>query len=82
VALSAIFSCPEADSDGDEPFKLDDDGQGFILKVVPHPGDAEANFVWAHLSIRCPSLVTQVCFLAGPVDCFVCLDNGHCLLRG
>ncbi|KAK9906778.1 hypothetical protein WJX75_007809 [Coccomyxa subellipsoidea] len=52
VALQAIFSNPDGDAEEEEPFKIDEDEQGFSLRVVPHPGDAEANFVWADLGIR------------------------------
>ncbi len=50
--MQAIFSNPDGDADEEEPFKIDEDEQGFSLRVVPHPGDAEANFVWAELGIR------------------------------
>ena len=52
IALEAIYSSPGAPEE-EENFKKDADGKGFTLRVVPHPGDAEANFVWADLSIRC-----------------------------
>ena len=51
VALEAIFSTPDEDADGGN-FRKHEDGLGFDLVVVPHPGDAEANFVWADIKIR------------------------------
>lgn len=33
-------------------FTLDDTGMGFSLKVLPHPGEAEANFISITLSVR------------------------------
>ncbi len=55
VALQAIFSNPNGEGGEEERFKIDEDEQGLSIKVVPHPGDAEANFVWAELGIRCAS---------------------------
>ena len=59
VALQAIFSNPDGDAEDEEPFKIDEDEQGFSLRVVPHPGDAEANFVWADLGIRFVDVLTS-----------------------
>jgi translation initiation factor 2-alpha kinase 4 len=42
LALEAIF----------EEFDLHDDGMGFNLRIVPHPGEAEANWVSADLVFR------------------------------
>ena len=51
-AIEAIFSAPgEGDTEGG-PYRRHDDGKGFDLTVVPHPGDAEANVVWVDLGIR------------------------------
>ena len=58
VALQAIFSNPDGDAE-EESFKIDEDEQGFSLRVVPHPGDAEANFVWADLGIRFVDVLTD-----------------------
>lgn len=52
VALQAIFSNPDGEGDEEEAFRIDEDEQGLSIKVVPHPGDAEANFVWAEVGIR------------------------------
>ncbi|CAL8462314.1 g1847 [Coccomyxa elongata] len=52
VALQAIYSNPDGEDDEEEAFRIDEDEQGLSIKVVPHPGDAEANFVWAELGIR------------------------------
>ncbi len=52
VALQAIYSNPDGKEDQEEAFRIDEDEQGLSIKVVPHPGDAEANFVWAELGIR------------------------------
>lgn len=43
LALSSIFS---------EEFQLDEDGVGFCLSVVPHPGSSEDNYTSACLHIR------------------------------
>jgi hypothetical protein len=43
LALEAIY--------GDD-FSLDADGVGFRLRVVPHPGDAQAGFTSAVLHVR------------------------------
>jgi translation initiation factor 2-alpha kinase 4 len=43
VALDAIFGAD---------FAAHDDGRGFDLRVVPHPGEAESNFVSAALKLR------------------------------
>ena len=51
VALEAIFSTPDEDIAGGN-FRKHEDNLGFDLVVVPHPGDAEANFVWADIKIR------------------------------
>eukprot|EP00873_Tetraselmis_striata_P020196 jgi/Tetstr1/440460/TSEL_028786.t1 len=47
VALEAIF--------GAEFRRAQRDGRGFDLRVVPHPGEAEANFVAATLKLRYPN---------------------------
>ena len=52
-AIEAIFSAPGEDDTEGGPFRRHDDGKGFDLTVVPHPGDAEANVVWANIGIRC-----------------------------
>ena len=52
IALEAIYSSPGGPGEEDA-FRKAEDGKGFTLRVVPHPGDAEANFVWADLIIRC-----------------------------
>ncbi|CAK0752581.1 hypothetical protein CVIRNUC_002157 [Coccomyxa viridis] len=52
-AIEAIFSAPGEDGSEGGPFRRHDDGKGFDLTVVPHPGDAEANVVWADIEIRC-----------------------------
>lgn len=44
LALEAIY--------GDD-FVLDLDGVGFSLRVVPHPGDAQAGFTSVVLHVRC-----------------------------
>jgi translation initiation factor 2-alpha kinase 4 len=44
IALAAIYG---------EEFQLDEDNHGFRVKIVPHPGDAEANYVELQLHIRC-----------------------------
>lgn len=44
LALSAIY--------GEESCCLDTDNHGFVLKVVPHPGEAAANFVSVKLAVR------------------------------
>eukprot|EP00873_Tetraselmis_striata_P037636 jgi/Tetstr1/457900/TSEL_044419.t1 len=46
VALEAIFGAE---------FAAHEDGRGFDLRVVPHPGEAEANFVAATLKLRYPN---------------------------
>ena len=56
VALEAIFSTPDEDLDGGN-FRKHEDHLGFDLVVVPHPGDAEANFVWADIKIRSGSSI-------------------------
>ena len=43
VALEAIF---------DEEFEAHEDGGGFNLTIVPHPGEAESNFVSVQLVVR------------------------------
>ena len=53
VAIEAIFSTPGGDDTEGGPFTRHADGKGFDLTVVPHPGDAEANVVWAEIGIRC-----------------------------
>lgn len=53
LALEAIFG---------EEIQLDN-SNGFILRVVPHPGEAETNYVSIQLEIRCavvPSILLQV----------------------
>jgi hypothetical protein len=44
LALEAIYG---------EDFQLDSDGVGFALRVVPHPGDAQAGFTSVTLHVRC-----------------------------
>jgi hypothetical protein len=43
LALEAIYG---------EDFQLHEDGIGFALKVVPHPGALEDNFVTIELHVR------------------------------
>lgn len=43
VALEAIFG---------EDLEVHPDEQGFTLRVVPHPGDVETNYVFVQLQIR------------------------------
>ena len=43
LALSAIFA---------EAMVVDEDQAGFNLRVVPHPGEAEANHVAIQLTVR------------------------------
>lgn len=45
IALSAIYGAD---------LELHEDGTGFNLKVVPHPGELEANFVSLQLQVRYP----------------------------
>ena len=60
VALEAIFSTPDEDIDGGN-FRKHEDHLGFDLVVVPHPGDAEANFVWADIKIRSGFFIMSCC---------------------
>lgn len=69
VALQAIFADPDGEGDEEEPFRIDDDEQGLSIKVVPHPGDAEANFVWAEIGIRFASPWTKPACLATSLSC-------------
>jgi hypothetical protein len=43
IALSAIYGAD---------LELHEDGTGFNLRVVPHPGELEANFVSLQLQVR------------------------------
>ena len=54
LALEAIF--------GPEDFEARPEGSGFSLRVVPHPGQAEANHVSVKLVVRCAAA------LAGPLS--------------
>ena len=44
IALAAIYG---------EEFELDEDNHGFKVKIMPHPGELEANLVQVLLHIRC-----------------------------
>lgn len=68
VALEAIFSTPGDDDCEVGTFTRHEDGKGFDLAVVPHPGDAEANFVWADIKIRSHPFrlpLRRVCIMLG-----------------
>ena len=43
LALESIFA---------EDFSRHSDGHGFSIAVLPHPGDAEVNFVSVDLEVR------------------------------
>ena len=76
VDIEAIFSTPgENDTEGG-PFTRHVDGKGFDLTVVPHPGDAEANVVWADIGIRCAG-----CKRAAPLRRAVRVAVGSCVYR-
>jgi hypothetical protein len=42
-ALSSIY---------DEEFRIDEDRHGFMLRVVPHPGDVDDNWSAVYLHVR------------------------------
>lgn len=44
LALSAIFG---------DALTVKDDEQSFVVHVVPHPGEAETNYVSVNLEVRC-----------------------------
>lgn len=43
LAIEAIYA---------EDFQLHDDGVGFTLHIVPHPGELQANYVAVDLDVR------------------------------
>lgn len=57
LALEAIYG---------EDFEARGDGSGFSLRVVPHPGEAEANHVSVKLVVRCGA-AAAFCRLPPPV---------------